>query len=128
MSEVLTRLRYLSRGAPLRVVHGRTTEGTFAEVNADALVIARGKVMERIPAAEITAVYRKASHVWHGALLGAMLGLGLGAFLALKATFLTVGFIGLQGGLIIIGIIAIMVALFGAALGAWIPRWTRIWP
>jgi hypothetical protein len=40
----------------------------------------------------------------------------VGAFLAIKALMI---------GVLIFGAVG---ALFGAALGAWLPRWSRIWP
>ena len=129
MNGVLGRLQYLSKGTELRVEHGRrTTHGKFVEVTTDALVVALGDVMERIAASEIVSVAKKVTYAWHGALAGGVIGLGIGFFVAVKALFLTVGFIGMTGSFVIAGIITLMAALFGAAVGAWIPRWKTIWP
>jgi hypothetical protein len=130
MSDVYNSLRRVSTGTMLRVervAHGRA-EGALREVMADAITLGNGEVHERITILEIVSVWRRSSFALHGGLIGAILGLGLGGMIAMKAFVLVGAFLAIKALMIGVLIFGAVGALFGAALGAWLPRWSRIWP
>lgn len=130
MTEVYSALRRLSTGTMLRierVARGRA-EGTLHEVLADAITLANGDVQERITLVEVVSVWRRASYALHGALVGTPLGLAIGGMVAAKAFVLIGAFLAIKALVIAVLIFGAVGALFGAALGAWLPRWSKVWP
>jgi hypothetical protein len=130
MTDVYTILRRVSTGTMLRVervARGRA-EGALREVLADAITLGNGEVQERITLLEIVSVWRRSSYALHGALIGALLGLGLGGSVAMKAFALIGAFLAIKALVIGVLIFGAVGALFGGALGAWLPRWKRVWP
>lgn len=130
MTDVYGALRRISTGTMLRVerISGGRAEGTLKEVLADAITLANGDVNERITLLDITSVWRRASYAIHGALIGALLGLAVGGMVAMKAFVLVGAFLAIKALVIAVGIFGVVGALFGGALGAWLPRWSRVWP
>lgn len=130
MSDVFTTLRRISIGTLLRVervARGRA-EGALREVLADAITLENGDVQERLTLVEIVSVWRQASYALHGAIIGALLGLALGGTVATKAFALIGAFLAIKALVIAVLVFGAVGALFGGALGAWLPRWKRIWP
>jgi hypothetical protein len=129
MSDVQRVLRGISAGTLLRIerIAGGKAEGKLRESHADAVTIANGEILERISFLEITAVWRRATFALPGALIGAVAGLGLGILVTMKAFALLAGF--LVGKVLLIAVLVLigLGALFGGALGAWLPRWVKVW-
>ena len=130
MTDVYTVFRRMSTGTVVRVerVSGGRAEGTLKEVLADAITLGNGELRERITLLEIRSVWRRTSFAMHGAIIGLLLGLTLGAVIAMKAFVLVGAFLAIKALVIAVAIFGIVGALFGGALGAWLPRWTRVWP
>jgi hypothetical protein len=130
MTDVYTTLRRISTGTQLRVqrIAGGRAEGALKEVLADAITLANGDVLERITLLDIVTIWRRGSFAMHGAIFGALIGLAIGGMIAAKAFVLVGAFLAIKALLIAVGIFGIIGALFGGALGAWLPRWSRVWP
>lgn len=130
MTDVYTALRGLSTGTAMRVervARGRA-EGALREVLADAITLGNGEVQERITLVEIVSVWRRSSYALHGALIGALIGLAIGGMVAMKAFALIGAFLAIKALVIGVLIFGVVGALFGGALGAWLPRWEKVWP
>ena len=130
MSDVYTTLRGISTRTMLRVervARGRA-EGALREVLADAITLGNGEVEERITLLEIVSVWRRSSFALHGGLIGALIGLVLGGAIAMKAFVLVGAFLAIKALVVGVLIFGAVGARFGAALGAWLPRWSKVWP
>ena len=130
MTDVFTALRRISIGTQLRVqrISGGRAEGALKEVLADAITLGNGDVRERITLLEIVTVWRRGSFAMHGAIIGFVAGLAIGGMIAMKAFVLVGAFLAIKALLIAVGIFGIVGALFGGALGAWLNRWSKVWP
>lgn len=129
MSDVQRVLRGISAGTLLRIerIAGGKAEGKLKENHSDAVTIANGDILERVSFLEITGIWRQATFALPGALIGAVAGLGLGIIVSMKAFALLAGF--LVGKVLLIAVLVLMGlgALFGGAVGAWVPRWVKVW-
>ena len=130
MTDVYTSLRRISIGTQVRVqrVAGGRAEGALKEVLADAITLGNGEVRERITLLDIVMVWRRGSFALHGAIFGALIGLAIGGMIAAKAFVLVGAFLAFKALLTAVAIFGIIGALFGGALGAWLPRWSKVWP
>ena len=130
MTDVFTTLRRISIGTQLRVqrVAGGRAEGALKEVLADAITLGNGDVRERITLLDIVVIWRRGSFAMHGAIIGALLGLAIGGMIAAKAFVLVGAFLAIKALVIAVGVFGVVGALFGGALGAWLPRWSKVWP
>ena len=130
MTDVYNTLRRISTGTQLRVqrIAGGRAEGALREVLADAITLGNGDVRERVTLLDIVTVWRRGSFAMHGAIIGALIGLVIGGMVAMKAFVLVGAFLAIKALVIAVGICGVVGALFGGALGAWLPRWSRVWP
>ena len=105
----------------------RWAPAPLREKHLDAVTIGNGEVLERVAFADMQRVWRRATFALPGAMLGSLAGLLVGGLVAMKVFSLLADF--LAGKALLIGalIMAGLGALFGGAVGAWIPRWTRVW-
>ena len=129
MSDAQSAFRGMSIGTHVRIerVTSGKAEGTLREKHSDAVTIGNGSILERVTFLEMTRVWRKATFALQGALIGALAGLILGGLVVAKAFALIAAFLVGKVLLIAVLILAGLGALFGGALGAWIPRWVKVW-
>ena len=129
----LAAIRTFRRGTALRLVYTGTgsVEGEFVRGVGDSLILVRGRVWETMPAAGIDSVWVRGNRAGTGALVGSVAGavlLGWGAASLNRAlcegpdcneggAFVRGALIGGLGGM-----------LFGAGIGAAVPRWRLRYP